>query len=332
MSHIRAPLDNLLKKDQEFMWDTECANSFARFKEILQSDLLLTHFDPNLPVTIAADASNYGIGCVASHSTDQGLKAFHHVSRRLTSAEQKYSQPEKEALGIVFGVTKYHQYIWGRRIHLVTDHRPLMAIFGSSKGIPAHTSNRLQRWALILLAYDFDIEYMRTTDFGHADVLSRLIASNRPDKEDFVIAALQLDQQVAEDLSRGLPIKFEDIGVASLKDQVLAQVFGYVTNGWPASTNSIESGEVIKFFNHRLVLTRINDCLIYRDRTVVPSEYRKIVLKSLYHAHPGISRRTALARCYVYWPGIDQDISTLVGTCASCQANAKAPTKTHLAS
>lgn len=96
MSHIRAPLDNLLKKDQEFVWDTECANSFARFKEILQSDLLLTHFDPNLPVTIAADASNYGIGCVAYHSTDQGLKAFHHVSRRLTSAEQKYSQPEKE--------------------------------------------------------------------------------------------------------------------------------------------------------------------------------------------------------------------------------------------
>lgn len=41
---------------------------------------------------------------------------------------------------------------------------------------------------------------------------------------------------------------------------------------------------------------------------------------------------TALARCYVYWPGIDQDISTLVGTCASCQANAKAPTKTLLAS
>lgn len=100
----------------------------------------------------------------------------------------------------MFGVTKYHQYIWGRRFHLVTDHRPLMAIFGSSKGIPAHTSNRLRRWALILLAYDFDIEYMRTTDFGHADVLSRLIASNRPDKEDFVIAALQLDQQVAEDL------------------------------------------------------------------------------------------------------------------------------------
>lgn len=81
-----------------------------------------------------------------------------------------------------------------------------------------------------------------------------------------------------------------------MKDQVLAQVLGYVTNGWPASTNSIKSGEVIKFFNHRLVLTRINDCLIYRDRTVVPSEYRKIVLKSLHHAHPGLSRMTALAR------------------------------------
>lgn len=207
-----------------------------------------------------------------------------------------------------------------------------MPIFGYAKGIPAHTSNRLQRWAIILLSYDFDIEYMRTTDFGHADVLSRLIANNRTDKEDFVIAALHLDKQYEEDLSRGLLVKFEDIGISSLKDPVISEVLGYVSNGWPASTQSIKSGEVIKYFAHRLVLTRINDTLIYRDRTVVPPEYRKTVLKSLHHAHPGISRMTALARQYMYWPGMDQDIRTLVGTCVSCQANAKAPVKTLLAS
>lgn len=91
LSHIRAPLDNLLKKDQDYVWDEACGNAFEQFKTILQSDLLLAHFDPTLAVTIAADASNYGIGCVVYHTMDDGLKAFHHVSRRLTPAEEKYS-------------------------------------------------------------------------------------------------------------------------------------------------------------------------------------------------------------------------------------------------
>lgn len=333
MSTIRAPLDNLLKKDKEFVWDTACASAFSQFKKILTSDLLLTHFDPQLTVTVASDASNYGIGSVAYHALPDGsLRAFHHVSRRLTDAEKKYSQPEKEALGIVFGITKFHQYIWGRRFHIITDHRPLLAIFGSGKGVPAHTSNRLQRWALILLAYDFDIQYLRTTEIGHADVLSRLIASARPEKEDFVIASIQRDQQLAEEFGRNLPICFETIGVATLQDEPMAQVLQFVTNGWPASANSIKSKEVHKYFVNREVLSRINDCLIYRDRTVVPPVHRRAVLNSLHQAHPGISRMKALARCFVYWPNMDQDITHLVGTCANCLANAKAPVKTLLAS
>ena len=65
--------------------------------------------------------------------------------------------------------------IFGRRFVLQTDHRPLLHIFGSKKGIPTVTANRLQRFALTILAYDFSIEYVRTDDFGNADLLSRLI-------------------------------------------------------------------------------------------------------------------------------------------------------------
>ena len=82
-----------------------------------------------------------------------------HASRTLASAETLYSQIEKEALALVFAVRRFHKLIYGRRFTLLTDHKPLLSIFGSKKGIPAHSANRLQRWAIVLLGYDFDIQY-----------------------------------------------------------------------------------------------------------------------------------------------------------------------------
>ena len=85
-----------------------------------------------------------------------------HASRALTKTEEGYSQIDREGLAIIFAVTKFLKMIFGRRFQLQTDHRPLLRIFGSKKGIPVYTANRLQRFALTLLSYDFGIEYVRT--------------------------------------------------------------------------------------------------------------------------------------------------------------------------
>ena len=124
-------------------------NSFEKLKEVLQSDLLLTHFDPEMNIIIAADASDYGVGAVISHQFAGGQeKANAHAGRALTKAEKSYGQIEKEALALVFAVRKFHRFVYGRRFTLLTDHKPLLSIFGSKKGISAHAANRLQRWNL----------------------------------------------------------------------------------------------------------------------------------------------------------------------------------------
>ena len=100
-------------------------------------------------------------------------EAICHASRSLTAAEKNYGQIEKEGLALVFAVRKFHRYIYGRRFRLLTDHKPLLHIFGPKKMVPVYTANRLQRWKLILLAYDFGLEYRKkTTEFGQADALS----------------------------------------------------------------------------------------------------------------------------------------------------------------
>ena len=177
MRSIRYPLDNLLKKDKDWNWSTSCQQAFDSIRGILNSDLLLTHYDPSVEVIVAADASEHGVGAVIQHRWPDGtIKAIAHASCSLTPAEQNYSQIEKEGLALIFAVKKFHKYIYGRYFTLLTDHRPLLSTFGSRKEIPVHSANRLQRWAAALLGYDFKIEYRKSKDFGQADALSHLIA------------------------------------------------------------------------------------------------------------------------------------------------------------
>ena len=73
----------------------------------------------------------------------------------------------------MIGVEKFHQFLWGHNFQLVTDHKPLITIFGSKKGIPTIIASRLQRWSIILSAYTYEIVYKPTAKHGNADGLSR---------------------------------------------------------------------------------------------------------------------------------------------------------------
>lgn len=67
------------------------------------------------------------------------------MSRTLSDAESKYAQIEKEALSIIFGVRKFHKYLYGRKFILTTDRKPLLAILGPKSAIPALAALRMQR-------------------------------------------------------------------------------------------------------------------------------------------------------------------------------------------
>ena len=105
---------------------------------------VLAHYNPSLPIRLAADASAYGIGAVISHVFEDGSErpvAF--TSRTLSPTEQNYPQIEKEALSLIYGIQKFHQYLYGRPFVLVTDHRPLLSILGPKKGIPPLAAARM---------------------------------------------------------------------------------------------------------------------------------------------------------------------------------------------
>uniref|UniRef100_A0A914IEX9 RNA-directed DNA polymerase n=1 Tax=Globodera rostochiensis TaxID=31243 RepID=A0A914IEX9_GLORO len=334
MSELRAPLDSLLKKDSPWSWGKEQQSAFDKAKQILLSDLLLTHYDPTRPIVVAADASQYGIGATLSHKGPDGSeRVVEHACRTLTTSERNYAQIEREALALIFACQKFHRMIYGRKFVLLTDHKPLLAIFGSKKGIPIYTAARLQRWALTLANYDFTIQYVKSENFGQADVLSRLVASHRSD-EDHIVAHTHVDEEHynVDDVTEyvymanleSLPVSSEEVSEHTGTDELLQQVVGYVRSGWP---DKCPANDLMPFFQKRNTLTTVGGSLLTGNRVVIPQQLRRRVLVAVHFSHPGVVRMKALARSHVYWPGMDHGIEQMVKQCSECQSAAKLPPK-----
>lgn len=217
--------------------------------------------------------------------------------------------------------------ILGRRFKLQTDHQPLLKIFGSKKGIPIHTANRLQRWALTLLGFDFEVEYIATDKFGYADVLSRLINNHEKPEEEYVIAAVSLEEEIdcsLNDTFAKLPVTFEMVRAATAKDKVLQQVIQYIHSGWPF-IKSITDPALKAFHSRRESLSTTKGCVMFGDRLIIPANFQQRILKQIHRGHPGIERMKAVARSIVYWPGLAEDIQSSVRRCSICASAAKSP-------
>ena len=182
LSTVLEPLHKLLRKDVKFKWGKSQQSSFEKCKEMLQEAPVLTHFDPSKPLVLTVDASPYGLGAVLGNS-DGSLRVqpIAYKSRKLTKAERNYAQLDKEALAIAFGIHKFHKYLYGRKFKIVTDHKPLLGLLGQNKSIPDMTSPRLQRFAIMLSAYNYELVHVAGEKISNADGLSRLPMDNSKD-------------------------------------------------------------------------------------------------------------------------------------------------------
>ena len=108
------------------------------------------------------------------HQPPDGVeKPIAFASRTLSAAERNYSQIEREDLGIICGVKKFHQYLMGRPFTMRTDHRPLTKIVVPKTGIPSMAAARMQSWALVLSGYQCNIKYIPSKENANADMLSK---------------------------------------------------------------------------------------------------------------------------------------------------------------
>ena len=322
LSSILAPLHQLLKKDAKWVWKVNQQRAFNKTKEMLQSATVLTHYDDKKGLLLSCDASPYGLGAVLSHRMPDGSeKPISFASRSLAPAEKNYSQLDKEGLTVVFAVKKFHQYLFGRRFSIFTDHKPLLGLFGP-KPTPIMASPRLQRWILLLSGYEFEIKYRPGSHNSNADAMSRLPVPSKIQDPPVPGEIINLVEHL-----EGTPVTAKQIKLWTSRDVILAKVLNHVLYGWPEATQE----EALKpFFNRKEELSVQDGCLLWGSRVIVPTQGRSLVLQELHQSHPGVSRMKALARMFVWWPGLDKEIETTVKHCYTCEENHRKPRQAPL--
>ena len=179
LSELAEPLRKLQKSDTVWAWESEQQTAFEKTKTALTTLPVLAYFDKNKEHIIQTDASKTGLGAVL---LQEGQPVV-YASRTLTDTECRYSNIERELLGVVFGLERLHHYTFGKPITVETDHQLLTSIW---KKTIVTSSPRLQRLLLRLAQYDVHIEYLRGKENVIADALSRVtsIKSEHPDYND----------------------------------------------------------------------------------------------------------------------------------------------------
>ena len=151
---LSAPLKDLTKKDTVYSWGPEHDRAFTEVKREVSLLGVLRYFDPNAETIIETDASLKGLGAVLL----QEGKPVCYASKALTETEQRYSNIEREALGVIWGFERFHYFIYGKSCTIHTDHKPLEMIFKKKLSTcPA----RLQKFVLRALRYDVTVKYVK---------------------------------------------------------------------------------------------------------------------------------------------------------------------------
>ena len=316
------PLYDLLRNDTKFQWGKAQDTAFLRSKELMRSSTLLVHYNPELPLLIDCDASPHGLGAVLSHRFPDGVeKPICYASRTLAQAETKYSQVEKEGLAVIFGLKRFHKYIYGRQFEINTDHKPLLGLFSERKYMSTMASSRIQRWALTLGAYQYTLCYKPGKSNLNADALSRLPSSYKPnvipEPPEIVLSLTQLEKLES-------PLNAPMISQETRHDPILSQVVQFVLKGWPTKL-APDKIDLKPYFNRKTELSVDRGCLLWGSRVVIPPKYHEAVLSELHDMHPGIVKMKLVSRAYVWWPKLDAAIESTVKNCSSCQIVSKKP-------
>ncbi|XP_059610782.1 uncharacterized protein K02A2.6-like [Phlebotomus argentipes] len=308
------PINDLLKK-KGFHWNKHCEKAFREIKKEMSSDKVLAHFDEKQVVVVAVDASPVGVGACLGHRYEDGTeRPVNFASQTLTDTQKKYTQLDKEAYAIIFGLKKFFSYLWGRKFVLIVDNKPLSQIMNPVKGLPHYSALRMQHYAMYLRGFDFEVEHRKTELHGNADGLSRLPLNN--------ISTFETDEPelVQIGLINALPVLASEIAKETALEVEVRELMMGLKDGKFVKKES-RFGIPMEEFSFK------HGCLVRGIRTYIPKKLRCAVLNELHEGHMGVVKMKLLARSYCWWPNVDKDIEQLVLNCTNCQEIRAEPPK-----
>ena len=238
--------------------------AFSRTKEEIPKNVTLPYLNPKNATTLQTDASKKGLGAVIL----QDSKPVIFAQRALTGSERNYQNLERECLVTIWGMEKFHYFLYGKQFTLETDQKPLVSIYRKHK---AEISPRIKRLIVRSFPYQpFDVQYRKGMEIPLADALSRVTLT--PVEEDGIqppIVAVNL-------ITSNLPVsstEFELIHEETSKDPTLTLLRHYIHMGWPIYCRMLLQ-VLHTFWNYKEDLSMENGTNYQRARLLIPSTLR----------------------------------------------------------
>ena len=310
-STMTEPLRRLLKTGAKFEFGKDQNKAFDNIKSAMAEATTLAYLDKNSRTKIIADASPVELGAVLVQEQNEEIVPISYASRSLTDTEQKYSQTEREALALVWACERFHMYVYGQEFDLITDHKPLQAIYGPR----SKPSARIERWILRLQPNNYNVVYIPGSK-NVADPLSRLLKLE-PGSQSPVVYNQGADEYVRFIVITATPsaLTTRQIEEASANDPKLDEVRKAMKSG------NFQKCE--KFAPIAGELGQIGHLVLRGNRIVMPFKLRQKTLSLVHEGHLGIVGTNTNLRTKVWWPGIDRDAEKFCRSCYGCQLVAR---------
>ena len=236
----------------------------------------------------------------------------------------------------MFACKKFDRYIYGKKVAVETDHKPLEII--NKKSILA-APKRLQRMLLSLQRYDLVVSYIPGKEQLVADALSRLPMKTREEMlENEEVFQAELEAELVEisaiqcsDAVHVLDQRLTEVQKAAADDEEQKVLQKLVVQGWPDRWKEVPT-LARKYWNFRESLW-LQDGILYKgEQIVVPRSLRADYLQRLHTGHMGRESTLRRAKDAVYWPNMTEDIEQYTRSCRTCEEDAPAqPKEKHLA-
>jgi hypothetical protein len=307
-SKIAAPLMELTKKDVTYKWNDAARKAFETLKQAFTRAPVLITFDPDQPITVETDASDYALGAVLSQPGKDGkLQPVAYYSKKLQPAELNYEIYDKELLAIVCAFKEWEVYLMGSKqtVTVYSDHKNLV-YFMTTKIL----NRRQVRWAEMLAMYNFKILYVKGTENARADALSRKEEYQEEGKsESHAIFRQEGDSLVFNSAQLATMTKIRD-------DHLEKQVQQHYENDSTAKRVLERPGEGFT----------IREKVIYfHEKIYIPSTLAKQFTQEQHelpaHGHQGITKTFARIKANSYFPRMRKIVEEVIGNCDTCIRN-----------
>ena len=318
-AHLAAPLSSLTHQATDYKPENTHMENFQRLKMEISNMEALPYFNTSAETTLQKDASKKGLGACLM----QNGKVVCYASRALTKTEQNYQNLEREALGTIWGMEKFHYFLYGKEFTLETDQKPLVSIY---KKHMVDISPRVQRLIVRSFPYQpFTVVYKKGKDIPVADALSRVTPMDPEDNIKLPIIAINMITKLVltstftqDNFSR----KLDRIRKSTSQDNQLTRLSRYINTGFPCEKKNLPR-DLEDYWNCRDMLSIENGLVTCGSRIIVPHEMRAEMLQYIHEGHQGKERCLLRARNTVFWPRISYDIQELIERCIICQEHGK---------